>query len=107
MTLGYSCDAGECDTLQDAAFTTITLNLDSLPTKQSLIMALNLREQGLIELDDALYMSAMQTLENGSEFNMNLPRVELHLCPDHALTALSAIDVIELDEEDSDVDQQT
>lgn len=107
MTLGYSCDAAECDELQDAAFATVTLDLDSLPTAQGLTIALNLHQQGVIELDDLVYMNAMQTLRGNASFEYDLPRTELHLCPDHALTALSSIGVVQLEEEESEDEIQS
>lgn len=107
MTLGYSCDAAECDELQDAAFATVTLDLDSLPTAQGLTIALNLHQQGILELDDLTYMNAMQALQGEAQFERDLPRAELHLCPSHALTALSAVGTVNIEESPAEAVQET
>lgn len=99
MTFGYSCDAMECNKLQDSAFATITLNLDSLPLQQQLTLALNLHQEDIIDLDDAAYMQVMNALRGKGAFDRELPTVELHLCPGHALTALSAVGAVELEDE--------
>ena len=91
MTQGYVSDVSGDETVMDYPDATVTISLSDLPPQQALAIA---QEAGENELSD----EQRGRLVDGKRLDTDYCNATFHLPLGHALTALAAVDAVELPE---------